>query len=133
MPVFGVGQAGPNSAPGLNITGVFPGDGPYYLFNAENPGAAAPSVVFERGQSPTMDDAGITFLIEWAAAATDSLLILGSNSPNLSVFNLADWATLYTSSNKQTDQYTDIARYKYYCAYLSTYGAGQPLTVTAMR
>jgi hypothetical protein len=134
MPLFGAAQSGPNAASGLNIAALYPSEGPYYLFNAESP-AQVPqaSVVIERGKSGT-DDAGISFQIEYEAAPTAVVQILGSNDPNvLGAFNLAQWVVLFTSTNQQSDGYTDTARWRYYCAYVLSEAAGFPVTVAAQR
>jgi hypothetical protein len=133
MPSFGVAQSGGNSNPSLNITALNPTDGPYYLFNAESPAAPQASVVIERGRNDR-NDAGITFLIEFASAPTDSVEILGTNDPSaLLLFNLNQWQVLYTSNNNIVDAYTDTGRYRYYCAYVASEGAGYPITVIAQR
>lgn len=133
MPSFGVAQSGGNANPSLNIAAVFPGD-QYYLFNAEAPAPPQASVVIERGKSPSGADSGITFLIEFSTAPTDSLQILGSNDPTaLNAFNINQWQSLYTSSNKQVDAYTDTGRYRYYCAYLASLTPGPTVTVIAQR
>lgn len=132
--LFGAFQSGPNAASGLNIAALYPNEGPYNLFNAESP-ANLPqaSVVVERGKSGT-DDAGISFQIEYKTAPTAVIQILGSNDPNaLAAFNLAQWVVLFTSTNQQSDGYTDTSRWRYYCAYLISESAGLPVTVTAQR
>lgn len=135
MPAFAVPQSGGNAIPALNITSVMPGDGIYYLFAAEtyaNPPQA--SVVFERTPGPSvLADGGTTFQVQFAAPPVAVVLILGSNNPNLEVFNLNDWIPLFTSTDHQSDGYTDTNRYKYYCAYLLSQASGGALTVTAQR
>jgi len=117
--------------PGGSLTAIQPGDG-LYLWNAETPAAPQASIVLVRALGPT-GEAGITFSINFAAAPTDSLQILGSNKPPAAAFTLTDWESLYTSSNKQNDSYTDTARFEYYCAYLASQSAGGALTVIAQR
>ena len=133
MPAFAVAQSGGLTPPSLNIAALYPGDGLYFLFNAESPAAPQASVVIERGSGATMSDQGITFFIEFAAAPTSSVQILGANNPNLQAFNLVDWQSLYTSANKQTDAYTDTARFRFYCVYVASQSAGGTITVTAKR
>ncbi len=82
---------------------------------------------------PAGTDAGATFFIEFASSPTDSLQILGTNKTPAAAFALADWESLYTSSNKQTDAYTDTGRYAYYCAYLASQSGGGAVTVTVQR
>lgn len=133
MPNYGSAQPGSLTPPSLNIAALYPGDGLYFLFNAEAPAAGQASVVFERAQGPAMVDQGTTFEINFSAAPTDSIQILGSNNPNLQVFTAADWFTLYTSANKQTDAYTDTGRFRFYCVLVASLTPGPTLTVTAKR
>ena len=119
-------------------TACVPGD-QLILFNNETVTAAQASIVMARAKGPGDDDAGTTFFIEFAAAPTDSLEILGSNKtpvPNAAgvyVFNLADWYLLFTSTNKQQDYYTDTGRFAYYCAYMATQAAGGKVICIAQR
>ena len=113
-------------------TACIPGDS-LALFNNETVTAPQASIVLARGNSPSGSDQGTTFFIEFAAAPTDSLQILGSNKVPAAVFSLADWYALYTSTNKQTDYYTDTGRFAYYCAYLASQSAGGKVTVNAQR
>ena len=113
-------------------TACIPGDS-LALFNNETVTAAQASIVMARAKGPGDDDAGTTFFIEFAAAPTDSLEILGSNKVPAAVFNLADWYVLFTSTNKQQDYYTDTGRFAYYCAYLASQAAGGKVTVNAQR
>lgn len=132
MPNYAVAQSGGLTPPSLNIAALYPGDGIYFLFNAEAPAAGQASVVFERAAGPVAD-AGSTFEINFSAAPTSSIQILGSNNPNLQVFNSVDWQVLLTSTNKQTDAYTDTARFRFYCVLVASLTAGPTLTVTAKR
>lgn len=118
-------------------TACIPGDS-LALFNNETVTAPQASIVLARGNSPSGSDQGTTFFIEFAAAPTDSLQILGSNKAPVPVngvytFNLADWYVLFTSTNKQQDYYTDTGRFAYYCAYLASQSAGGKVTVNAQR
>jgi hypothetical protein len=134
MPAYATPQSGGGATVQVNVTGLLPGD-TAQLFAAETITAAEASIVIERAYSPSGSDQGITFQIQFSLAApTTSLQILGSNNPNLAAFNLAgDWVSLYTSTNKQVDSYTDTGRFKYYCAYLATPPASGTTTVTAQR
>lgn len=109
-----------------------PGDA-LTLFNNETVAALQASLVMARAMGPVGADQGVTFFIEFGAVPTDSLQILGSNKLPAAVFALADWYVLYTSTNKQTDYYTDTGRFGYYCAYLASQSAGGKLTVIAQR
>lgn len=114
-------------------TSVEPGNS-LILFNNET--IAAPpqaSIVLARAMGHDDPDSGTTFFIEFATAPTDSLLILGSNKIPAAVFNLNDWITLYTSTNKFQDAYTDTGRLSYYCAYLASQSGGGALLVKAQR
>ena len=95
------------------------------LFNAEVLAAPVASIPFLRALS---QDSGTTFTIGFAAAPTASVAIQGSN-----VDLDAQYQTLYTSSNKQVDGYTDIGRWRYYRAILLSQSAGGALTVIAQR
>ena len=132
MPNYGDLPAGVGATT-ASPTAVQPGDS-LALFNNET--IAAPpqaSIVLARVQGREDADQGITFFIEFAASPTDSLQILGTNKLPAAVFNLVDWFSLYTSSNKQQDGYTDTARYAYYCAYLASQSAGGKVLVIAQR
>lgn len=133
MPNFGLAQSGGNSNPSLNLTALYPGDGPYLLFAGENPAAPQASVVIERGKQGS-DDAGISFSMVFAAPPTAVVLILGTNTPNaLLNFNPNQWLVLYNSTDKQVDGYTDTGRWRFYCAYIASQSAGGNLTVSAQR
>jgi hypothetical protein len=113
-------------------TSIAPGDA-LTLFNNETLVAPQASIVAARAESPSHADQGITFFMEFAAAPTSSLQILGSNKPPAAVFNLNDWVILATSTNKQQDSLNDVGRFAYYCAYLASQSAGGKLTVIAQR
>jgi hypothetical protein len=123
MPNYGVAQIGGQ------LTCVYPGD-PFYLFNAETPTPPQASVAFNRGNSPSFDDAGTTFQISWATAPTatlDSVSIQGSNDG-------VHWQTLYTSAaGLQQDNFTDITRWQFYRALLNAESTGGALTVLVQR
>lgn len=121
MPLYGVAQAG-----GV-LTAIQPGDS-ITLFAAETLTAPQASVAFNRGYSPSATDAGTTFQILFASAPTSTLAIQGSN---LDVD--ADYVTLYTSTSKQQDGYTDIGRWAFYRAKLLTQSGGGAVTVIAQR
>lgn len=131
MPAYGDLPSGVGATT-VGPTALSPGDS-LALFNNETVTALEASIIANRALSPSGSDQGVTFFIEFAAAPTDSLQILGSNKAPAAVFALADWASLYTSTNKQTDSYADTARFAYYCAYLASQSAGGKLTVIAQR
>jgi hypothetical protein len=131
MPAYGDLPSGVGATT-AGPTAIAPGDS-LVLFNNETVAALEASIVAARAESPSGSDQGITFFMEFAAAPTASLEILGTNKPPAAVFALADWAVLYTSANKQQDSYTDTARFAYYCAYLASQSAGGKLTVIAQR
>lgn len=121
MPVYGVPQSGGVLAcisPGESIT----------LFNAETLTAPQASVAFNRGNSPSLSDQGTTFQILFATAPTSTLAIQGSN-----VDVDAAYVTLFTSTSKQQDSYTDTQRFAFYRAKLLTQSAGGAVTVIAQR
>src|SRR5574337_959180 len=131
MPLYGSAQAGWNAPPnaGLNLSALCPGES-YTLFNGtESPGAAVKSVAFARGTNPALDTAGTTFTITFASAPTAQVLIQASN-----VDLDAQYQTLWTSNNLQTDNFTDdVGRWAFYRAVLNTYAAGGMPTVIAQR
>lgn len=79
--------------------------------------------------SPSGDDAGTSFTIDFAAAATGSTVVIQASNQDVD----ADYQTVFTSTAKQHDAYTDIGRSKFYRALCSTYAAGGNLTVIASR
>lgn len=121
MPLYGVAQAG-----GV-LTCLIPGDS-MTLFAAETLTAPQASVAFNRGESPSGNDQGCTFQILFATAPTSTLAIQGSN---LDVD--ADYVTLFTSTSKQQDGYTDTGRWAFYRAKLLTQSAGGAVTVNVQR
>ena len=125
MPDYGAAQSG-------GLTVLYPGDA-MELFASESPDAPQASMVFARGQSAVETDAGSTFQTEFASSPTSVVEILGSNQmPGLD-FTLADWAVLYTSTDKISDSYTDTGRWAYYCAYLASQSGGGAVTVLVQR
>jgi phosphopantetheine adenylyltransferase len=68
----------------------------------------------------------VTFMIQFASAPTNSLVIQGANTDTDAAYQ-----TLYTSTNKQLDNYTDTVAWTYYRAYLVSQSAGGVLTVLA--
>lgn len=121
MPNYGIPQAGGT------LTALQPGDA-LALFNAESPAAPQASVAFVRAMGPGGVDGGTTFSVVFAAAPTDSLVIQGSNADVE-----AQYQTLFTSTNKQFDLYTDTGRWAFYRAKLVTQSAGGAVTVVAQR
>lgn len=121
MPNYGIPQAGGT------LTALQPGDA-LALFNAESPAAPQASIAFERAMGPGGVDGGTTFSVVFAAAPTDSLVIQGSNADVE-----AQYQTLFTSTNKQFDLYTDTGRWAFYRAKLVTQSAGGAVTVVAQR
>ncbi len=106
MPNYGSAQAG-------GIVALYPGDNGYRLFNAESPTAPQASVPFARAMGPTQGDNGSTFQILYVNPPTAVVVIQGSN-----IEADADYETVFTSTNAETDQYTDIGRYAFYRAKL---------------
>lgn len=122
MPNYGTLQAG------NVLTALYPGSGPYYLFNAETPTAPQASIAFNRAFSASLNDNGTTFQIIFASAPTSSVLIQGSD-----IDVDGDYLTLYTSTSKQFDSYTDVQRFSFYRAKVATQSAGGAITVVAQR
>lgn len=117
---------------GSQVTALGPGES-LTLFNAETPAAPQASLAFLRDNSASFSDQGVTFQILFSAFPTSSVQVLGSNKVPAAAFNLNDWQSLYTSTNKQVDAYTDTGRFAYYCAYLATQSGGGAITVTVQR
>lgn len=126
MPLYGAPQSG-------GLTMLSPGEATTLFAAADTITAPQASIAFCRGASPVADDAGTTFQIEFASSPTDSLEILGSNKAPAASFVVEDWVVLATSSDKESDLYTDTGRWAYYCAYLVTQSGGGACTVLAQR
>ena len=124
MPAYG-------SLPGGIGTAVQAGDS-LPMFNNDTLGVPKTSIVLARALSPYPSSA-LSFSINFAAAPTASVQILGSNKVPASTFTLTDWSSLYTSSNKQSDSFTDPNNFTYYCVYVPSQSAGGALTVVAQR
>lgn len=95
------------------------------LFNAETLTAPQSSIAISEVPGvggPTE----ITFSIAFAAAPTSSLVIQGANTDVDAAYQ-----TLYTSTNKQADNYTDTVAWGYYRAQLVSQSAGGACTVVA--
>ena len=118
MPAYGTPQ------PGGGATALSPGDA-MRLFDAEILVAPQASIPFLRALS---GDSGTTFTIGFAAAPTAVVAIQGAN-----VDLEAQYQTLFTSTDKQTDSYTNTERWRYYRARLVSQAAGGALTVIAQR
>lgn len=125
MPPYGIPQAGGQ------LTSVIPGT-TLKLFNAESITPAQASIAFSRGYAPGGSGGfPITFQIEFAAVPTAVTQILATNVYQYpgKVFNLAEWTVVYTSTNLQTDAYTDAGASMFYCAYVVSQSAGGVITV----
>jgi hypothetical protein len=122
MPVYGSAQVG-----GV-LTTVIPGDF-YTLFNGtETPASSLKSVAFERGPSPSGDDAGSTFQVVFPGTTVSTLQIQASN-----VDVDADYVMVFSSANTTIGNYTDTARWRYYRAVLTAYTSGGMPVVTVKR
>ena len=119
MPLYGV------LLPGGGPTALSPGDS-IALFNAETPTAPAASMAIVPAFSYSQKNS--VFTISFAAAATAVVVIQGSN-----VDADAQYQTLYTSTNKQSDYYADYGGFGFYRAQLVSYVSGGALTVIAQR
>lgn len=123
---YGVTQSGGTTS-ASQLVALQPGDA-FTLFSAESPAAPQASVAFTRAMGPGGVDGGTTFTIAFAAAPTDAVAIQGSNTDVD-----AQYQTLYTSTNKQFDSYTDTGRWAFYRAKLVSQSAGGAVTVIAQR
>ncbi len=99
-----------------------------FLFNAEVVATGNASVAFNRGPAPALTDAGMTFSIDWGSAPTATVEIQGANTDTD-----GSYQTLYVSANLLHDNYTDTARWAYYRAKVTSYVAGETLTVKVQR
>lgn len=122
MPSYSTLQAG-----GVK-TALMPGDS-LALFNNEAVTTGESSISFNRARGPIGADSGTTFSIDWAASPTGSTVVIQVANQDVD----ADYVTVYTSTAKQHDAYTDIGRAKFYRAQVTTYSAGGNLTVIAQR
>ncbi len=127
MPLYGTPQ------PGGQPTALQPGDR-LKLFDAEVVDAGGASIPFARAQGPGGIDFGSTFHIQFASCpgpGTEQVKIQGSNE-DIS----ASYVDLYTSTDKQYDQYTNNEHWEYYRALVSInagQGSGGALTVMVQR
>ncbi|MGH9345058.1 MAG: hypothetical protein ACRD19_15020 [Terriglobia bacterium] len=123
MPNYGTPQAG------ATLTELKPGDS-LVLFDAETPAAPEASIAFARGTSPSGDDAGTTFTISFAAAATAVVDVQGSN-----VDVAAGYEDLTGTGGLTTfpAAYTDTARFAFYRVNLRSQSAGGAITAIAQR
>lgn len=123
MPAYGTIQGGGQ------LTAVSPGD-TFFNFQNEVVTAAEASVPFVRAVSASFDDSGTTFQIIWqnAPGGTDTVLIQASNTDVD-----ADYVTVYISTGRQFDLYTDVGRSKFYRAKVGAAITGGRLTVSAQR
>lgn len=122
MPAYGTPQAG-----GV-LTSLIPGDPLHYLFNAETLTAPIASIAFSRGTGTADGTPEMTFQISFVSAPTAVVVIQGSNQDIDALY-----ATLWTSTNTQDDNYTDTARWAFYRARLVSQSGGGALTVTVKR
>jgi hypothetical protein len=122
MNLYGSSQAG-----GV-ATSLSPGESLTLFDGTESPAAGVTSLAFVRGPSPASDDAGTIFQTAFPTAPTATLLVQGSN-----IDVEADYETLYTSTSKQFDAYTDTARWKFYRLKLSAYSSGGMPVATVQR
>ena len=130
MPLYGINQAGANTAGAShNLTSVSPGDS-YTLFNGtETVSTGTASVAYSRGNSPSMNDAGQTFYLSGCANGT-TVDIQTSNQ---------DVAGTYFSVNTMTPNaagnaaYTDIGRAQFVRAYIKAFVSGDTPVVIVQR
>ena len=115
----------PAQMAGLNLTTLMPGESIKLFDGTEAAGASVKSVAIARSRG-VAGYAPVTFSIDFPSSPTDSLLIQGAN------FDVeGDYQTLYTSTNKQHDVYTDTGAWLFYRATLSSYSAGSMPIVAA--
>lgn len=127
MPLFGIPQAGGQ------LTSVVPGTTLTLFAATDTVTAPQASIAFSRGYSPGAGGFPITFQIGFAATPTAVTQILATNVYQYpgKAFVLTDWTVVYTSTNLQTDSYTDIGVSLCYCAYVVSQSGGGAITVVA--
>lgn len=126
MPLYATPQAG-----GV-LTSIVPGSD-MALFDAESPNAPQASIAFSRGYAPGGSGGfPITFQIGFADDPTAVTNILATNVFQYpgKAFNLAEWFVVYTSTDLQNDEQTDVGMSMFYCAYLVSQSGGGAITVT---
>jgi hypothetical protein len=127
MPLFGAAQAGGQ------LTSLIPGE-VLSLFAADSVTAPQASMAVSRGYSPGgFTNFGITFQITFASSPTAVTQILGTNVYQYpgKAFVLTEWTVLYTSTNLQSDSYTDAGASRFYCGYVVSQSGGGAITLTA--
>lgn len=126
MPLYGTAQGG-----GV-LTTLIPGE-LLTLFSAESLTAPQASIAVNRGFGPGAGGFPITFQILYASSPTAVMQVLATNVSQFpgKSFVLSEWVVVYTSTNLQTDAYTDAGASQFYCAYLVSQSGGGAVTVTA--
>lgn len=121
--------------PWTNTVGlqVAPGDLVNLFSTADTLVANSVSQVIFPCDSGPVGRSAITFQIQFAAAPTAVVEIFGSNYPPTQGQGGApqNGVLLYTSTNKQSDNYTDNVAFNCYWAQLISQSAGGALSVTA--
>ena len=114
----------------LPVIALYPGD-TYSLFSASDTlTAPAYSQVVTIGPSAGLQPRGIaTFQGNFATSPTAEWIIYGSNTQPTSTA-AQNGTVLYTSSNKQADNYTDNLAFTFYWAELVSQSGGGALTLT---
>ena len=127
MPLYGVAQAG-----GV-CTQICAGDQVALFASTDTVTAPQASIAICRGRNASQTNYAITFQILYGSSPTAVMEILATNVSQYpgKTFNLAEWTVVYTSTNVQTDSYTDIGASEFYCAYLVSQSGGGTPSVTA--
>lgn len=113
----------------LPVIALYPGDN-YSLFStADSLTAPAFSQVVTIGPAAGQQPRGnITFTINFASSSTDVVKLFGSNTQPTSTA-AQNGVLLYTSTNLQSDNYTDNVAFAFYWAELVSQSGGGALTV----
>jgi hypothetical protein len=123
MPIFaGNGPLAVSVCSGTQIT----------LFDAVADSLTAPATsrVIAPVDSGPVQRGGITFQTQFASSPTAVVTIYGSNTPPTSV-GPQNGVSLFTSTNKQADNYTDNLSFAFYWAVLTSQSGGGALSLIA--
>lgn len=123
MPLYGTPQSGGT------LTSIIPGDSFTHFDGTETPSAGVTSIAFSRGYSPSGDDAGITWYVQFPLASPSAVVLIQGANSNVE----ANYQTLDTITDLQQAAYTDTGRAAFYRVKLSAYSSGGMPVVTAQR
>lgn len=123
MAVYGVAQVG-----GV-LTALYPGDSMVLFDGTETPASGLKSVAFNRGPSPSSDDAGSTFYI----AGIPPQMTVDVQGANADVDGQYLTLTTLSPDANGNAAYTDIGRAAYFRLKVSAYTSGAMCTAKVQR